>query len=355
MAKVLFSGCRSGKFPLEYALSNPEDEITVHAYDAYQARKIREDVGFSAPNVSVVCSAWLSDAGDEVAAAEKAGSVYERAFYYSTSKLISAEFELDILQDIYRHLAEGAELRAEGVEPTVLAKVFPKTRGETATKRKSAWSVGVKKGALKRPRAFAAAFSASVPGGPKLEMLSLPGCFCHRRADEGGLALAEVVCREISGSTIAGNPAPVLDIGCGSGMVGLLTADAFKAASVMDVYPELTLLDSHTRAVAAAGHNSAALAIPADCVLSDDGLSVDYPLRGKFGTALANPPYYGEGRIADLFARIAAESLSPKGVCWMVAKSPAIIRDACSMFFSSIEEFKRRGYTVLRASSLKRS
>lgn len=352
MANVLFSGCRSGRYPLEYAASNPGDRIVIHAYDSYQARKIREDIGDRIPGAEVRCSPWLADAEDETAAAAAGEPIFDRAFYHSTSKLVSAEFELDIFQDIYRHLAEGAELRAEGVEPVVLGKVFGKVRGANGTKRVPAWSVGTKKGALKRERMFTAPFAASVPGGSRLEMVSLPGCFCHRRADEGGLALAEVVCREAVAN--GGGASPVLDIGCGCGLVGLLVADALRRLSSSDQAPETVLLDSHSRAVAAARSNARALGIGAECVLSDDGLPAAHPLRGKFGIALANPPYYGEGRIADLFAGIAAGALSPSGACWMVAKSPAIIREACAAFFAETSEFKRRGYTVIRAGRPRR-
>ena len=92
--------------------------------------------------------------------------------------------------------------------------------------------------------------------------------------------------------------------------------------------------------------------LDAEWLLSDCGLPPDHPNRGRFRFALANPPYYGEGRIADLFAEIAAASLAPGGVCWMVAKTPDIIRAACEKCFSTVEPLKRRGYTVLKASGV---
>ena len=61
MADILFSGCRSGRFPLEYARKHPEDSITVHAYDCYQARKVCEDNGRRRRNVEVVCAAGLPE------------------------------------------------------------------------------------------------------------------------------------------------------------------------------------------------------------------------------------------------------------------------------------------------------
>ena len=341
MFEILFSGCRSGRFPLEYARAHHGDRVTVHAYDAYQARKIREDVGAKS-NVAVVCADGLPEEAR-----------YDRAFYYATSKLVSAELELDTLQTIHLHLKEGAQLFAEGVAPETLGKLFGKIEVTRPSRRAPVKCVCTKKGELKRVRSFAASFEASVPGGPKLPFVSLPGCFCHRRPDDGGLALAEVVAREIGELPPPDAHAafPLIDIGCGCGLVGLLVADALRRHNVTPA--PLVLVDSHSRAITAARQNAAALGFEADCVLSDIGLPPEHPGIGKFRFALANPPYYGEGRIADLFAEIAASSLAPDGVCYMVAKTPAIINEACGKAFGEVVALKRRGYTVLRASGRK--
>lgn len=342
MFNVLFSGCRSGRFPLEYARAHHGDMVTVHAYDAYQARKIREDVGAKS-NVTVLCAECLPD-----------DARYDRALYFATSKLVSAELELDTLQDIHLHLKEGARLFTEGVAPETLGKLFGKVETTRPSRRAPVKCVCTKNGGLKRTRSFSATFEASVPGGPKLALMSLPGCFCHRRADEGGLALAEVAAKEIGERDASefASATPVLDVGCGCGLVGLLVADAMRRRSPGRAIP-LALVDSHSRAIAAARQNAAALGFDADCVLSDTGLPPDHPDIGRFGVALANPPYYAEGRIADLFAEIAARSLAPDGVCWMVAKTPAAIQRACDSLFARVEPFRRRGYTVLRASHVR--
>lgn len=342
MAEILFSGCRSGRFPLEYARKNPDDQVTVHVYDSYQARKVCEDHGRRRRNVEVICTPSLPE-----------GAVYSEAFYYATSKLVSGELELDTLQDIYMHLADGAQLTTEGVEPDTLSKMFSKITSSKASRRAPVKCVCFKKGELKRVRSFAAEFEASVPRGPKLKFTSLPGCFCHRRPDEGGLSLAEVVSKEIGETDFTdGRQVPVLDIGCGCGLVGILVADALRRCGASDA--PLCMVDSHSRAVAAARMNAEIHDIAAECLLSDTGLPEDHSLCGKFKIALANPPYYGDGRIADLFAEIAASSLSEDGVCWMVAKSPAIIMESCSKYFGRIDVLKRRGYTVLKAQKSSR-
>ena len=187
MADILFSGCRSGRYPLEYARKHPDDRIFVHAYDSYQARKVCEDNGRRRRNVEVICASELPQ-----------GVVFSEAFYYATSKLVSAELELDTLQDIHIHLADGARLTTEGVEVDTLGKLFGKVSSSKASRRAPVKCVCVRNGDLKRVRSFSAEFFASVPGGPKLRFMSLPGCFCHRRPDEGGVSLAEVVSREIA-------------------------------------------------------------------------------------------------------------------------------------------------------------
>ena len=327
---------------MEYARAHHGDRVTVHVYDAYQARKIREDAGVKT-NLAVLCADGLPE-----------GVRYDRAYYFATSKLVSAELELDTLQDIHLHLKEGAQLLTEGVSPETLGKLFGKIEVSRPSRRAPVKCVCTKKGSLTRVRSFLASFEASVPGGPKLPFVSLPGCFCHRRPDEGGLALAEVVAREIGDlpPSAVEVSVPVLDIGCGCGLVGLLVADALRRRGVNPT--PLVLVDSHARAIAAARRNVAALGFEADCVLSDAGLASDHPGRGKFGIALANPPYYGEGRIADLFAQIAAASLAPDGVCFMVAKTPTLIQEACGRHFSRVEPFKRRGYAILRASGARK-
>jgi 16S rRNA G1207 methylase RsmC len=287
--------------------------------------------------VEVICASELPQ-----------GVVFSEAFYYATSKLVSAELELDTLQDIYIHLADGARLTTEGVEVDTLGKLFGKVSSSKASRRAPVKCVCVRNGDLKRVRSFSAEFFASVPGGPKLRFMSLPGCFCHRRPDEGGVSLAEVASREIAEREIAaGESVPVLDIGSGCGLVGLLVSDALHRHGVADV--PLALLDSHTRAIAAAKQNAASHGAEAECILSDVGLPEGHALSGKFKVALANPPYYGEGRIADLFAEIAFGALAPGGVCWMVAKTPDIINEACGKLFRNVVAIKRRGYTVLRA------
>ena len=172
-----------------------------------------------------------------------------------------------------------------------------------------------------------------------------PGCFCHRRPDAGGLALAEVAAREGNGERGTGNgERNILDMGCGCGLVGLLVADALRR---QEGPPRLTLIDSHARAIAAAKANAARAGIEAEFILSDDGLP-----RGRVGEYdlfVGNPPYYSDYRIAEVFLEMAYRALKPGGVCLTVVKTATGLLALQEKYFRKAEVIKRRGYCVLRS------
>ena len=236
-------------------------------------------------------------------------------------KVMSGELSLDLLQEI--HLLKPAKFELDFVgrerdRNDLLAKI---------------------KDDPDRVRSFAATWPASVPGGPRLKFTSFPGCFCHRRLDEGGLALAEVVSRELGPSPRV-RRLTLLDMGAGCGLVGFLVASAVPGIA-------LTMVDSHTRAVEAARLNSANLGIPADVVLSDDGTPPE--LDGSFDVFVGNPPYYSEYRIADVFLATAVRALKPGGVCYMVCKNVDGLRPVQLRHFAEVQVVNRRGYAVLKS------
>ncbi len=258
-----------------------------------------------------------------------------------------AELVLDQLEDIHRSLVDGASLYAafEGDLDAALRtvkKVFTSVHVLSRGKKSIAFRC-VRKAPLEKYRDFSADWTASVPGGEPLTFTSLPGCFCHRRADPGGLALAEIASRE----AVASRPGRILDMGCGCGLVGLLVADAVRRAS--GSAPVLTLLDSHARAIAAARINAARFGL--DCTtrfeLSDKGLP-----RGEVATQdffVGNPPYYSEYRIAEIFLETAYRVLRPGGVCLTVVKTATGLKAMQEKYFRTVEIIPRRGYAVLRS------
>ena len=341
--RVLVAGNRSGVVVAEALHAWPQAHVAAHVFDAHHARAIRAHL-----------AACGGPAG-EVLCAPQVGTGYDAALFMTTPRSMPAELVLDQLQDIYLSLAEGGRLLAafEGDADTALKTmrlVWPAVH--VARKAKHAILFRAeRKGALKKVRTFASSWEASVPGGRALTFTSLPGCFCHRRADDGGLALAEVAAREVEAwATQGASRLSLLDMGCGCGLVGLLVADAWRRATSQSpraAPPALTLVDSHARAIEAARLNAERASLPAEFILADDGLP-----RGRVGAFdlfVGNPPYYSDYRIADVFLETAYRALRPGGVCLTVVKTATGLLPLQETYFKSAEVVRRRGYCVLRS------
>jgi len=342
---VLVAGNRSGWLVAELAERCPEAQITAHAFDCHHTRAIRDRLVEAQRTARV---AVIAEAGVKP---EAAAAPYARAYFMTTPRSMPAELVLDQLQDIFLNLAEGGEFWAafEGDADEALRTmklVWPNVHVVTRTKHAVLFRA-VKRGTLKKVRSFASDWQASVPGGEPLTFTSLPGCFCHRRPDAGGLALAETGARlALEGALPEGGR--ILDMGCGCGLVGLLVADAVRRAR--GAAPGLTLIDSHARALAAARLNAARADLAAEFILADDGLPRGR--AGEFDLFLGNPPYYSDYRIAEVFLETAYRALRPGGVCLSVVKTASGLQSLQDKYFRSSEIISRRGYCVLRSVRL---
>ena len=164
-----------------------------------------------------------------------------------------------------------------------------------------------------------------------LQLESRPGVFSHRRVDAGTKALAEVA--EIS------TGATVVDLGCGSGALGI-------AAALANPSGRSVLVDSNARAVAAARANVVRNGVKNGVVLLAYDLGAIEPASVEI--VLANPPYFGDFRILEAFARAAERVLKPAGTYYCVTKSPEVAVDICQRCFDRVELREQRGYVVLQ-------
>ena len=283
-----------------------DGDVTCHALDIYHRHAIEKVWG-----AQCVCSPHLPE------------GPWDLVRFRIGPKLMSGELSLDLLQEI--HLLKPAKFELDFVgRERDRNDLLDKIRNDPG-----------------RVRDFSARWPASVPGGEKIIFTSFPGCFCHRRLDEGGLALAEVVCRDLeSAGPASGDVRRMLDMGCGCGLVGFLAASKVKGL-------ELTMVDSHARAVEAAGVNSARLGIPAEIILADDGTPPE--TDGTFDVFAGNPPYYSDYRIAEVFLDTARRALKPGGVCYTVCKNAAGLEPVQKKYFPDTEIIRRRGYAVLKS------
>ena len=318
-----------------------EGDVTCHVLDIYHRHAIEK-----VHHAKVVCSAHLPEGPWDVIK------------FKTGPKIHSGELALDLLQECHKQ-GTKVEVEFEGRE---------RDRNDLLNKIKDD---------PKRVRSFKAEWPASVPGGERLMFTSYPGCFCHRRLDEGGLALAEVVSRELC-SQIEDLKSQIsdcrlLDMGCGCGLVGFLIANrlskpsnpqtlkhsnlqTFKPSNPQNLKPSnlqtfklsnIVLVDSHARAVEAATENAAKFGIEAEVILSDNGTPAR--MDGTFDVFVGNPPYYSDYRIAEVFLETAKRALKSGGICYTVVKNAAGLKPVQERYFPRVEVIGRRGYSVLRS------
>jgi 16S rRNA (guanine1207-N2)-methyltransferase len=345
--RVLTAGNRSGGVPVALMRRWPEAEVVAHAFDAHHARAIRKRLlDESLPPRQARCTAGVASDGTDALGPAEGVAPYDVAFFMTTPRSMPAELVLDQLQDIHENLAEGGAFYAafEGDPDDALNVMRLVWRTVNVVKRAKHAVLfrAVRRGEPVKQRVFAADWQASVPGGQPLTLTTYPGCFCHRRADTGGLALAEVAAREVA----SWGGGRILDVGCGCGLVGLLVADAARRLNP-EARWDLTLVDSHARAIAAAKVNAARAGIEAEFILSDDGLPRGRV--GEFDLFVGNPPYYSDYRIADVFLETAYCALKPGGLCLSVVKTASGLVPVQEKYFSAVEVIKRRGYCILKS------
>lgn len=182
----------------------------------------------------------------------------------------------------------------------------------------------------KKHKNYACEFSYR-DGERLLRLRTRPGVFSHRQVDDGARALVKVM--EISPS------ARVLDLGCGSGVVGIAAALRSPGAAILAT-------DSNPRAIEAARwaaeqNGAANLTAALDC----DGGAVP---RGSFDLVLTNPPYYSNFRIAGVFVGIAQRSLRAGGELLVVTKTPDWYFEALVPGFTDLEAMRVGHYQVVR-------
>lgn len=296
--KVLYTGYKASDLK---RISDLTDSV-FHVLDIYHKHAIEAVY----PEAEVVCSAHLPE-GD-----------WEKVCFRTGPMLMSGELTLDIMQECHR-LGCKVELDYVGKERdrnNLLEKFKPRNN---------------------RERSFKSVWQASVPKGPKLDFISYPGCFCHRRLDEGGLSLAEVVSKELSEKN-QDKPIQLIDMGCGCGLVGFLIKSVLPSV-------ELTMVDSHTRAIEATIENSKNLSMDVRSVLSDNGVNDN----AVFDVFVGNPPYYSDYRIADVFLQTAKNSLKDGGVCYTVCKAVEGLEAVHRKYFSNVTVINRRSYAILKS------
>ncbi len=341
LASPLFLGGRTGALAMAAWLrGQAQGRITLHTLDAHTADTLARNLTENnAPRwCEGAATGFAVETGLDLSAYASPGAT---AFWQMTAGDGTAELHLWLLEQL---ISEGAfaqiVIAAEELNPTFLErfrKACPKLKlRKTKDLTLLIGTVSKPLPAEKRPD-HRATFQVSLKGHDPISLETLPGCFCHRRADMGGLALTEVVAE-----LVAFDPGDrVMDLGCGCGMDGLLLATAFPEKKLHIDYQ-----DSAAPARDATLANLRRYPHPSRFLFSADGEGDP----NAYDLLLANPPYFGDWRIAEFFIQTAHRLLKRGSLIAFVSKRAAKPTELLqAAHFTLLSATPRRGYTILLA------
>jgi 16S rRNA (guanine1207-N2)-methyltransferase len=297
--------------------------VVCYQMDLYQADRLREELAAVGAVAQVVTAPDLWDLPELV------GSVL-----YPAPQGGERSLKLDMVEQAFHvvrprgTLAVLSPYTADQVFPGVLKKVFGKVHTPVVEEGTVFWC---RRDGDRPRRRHEVAFHARIDDGPALHFVSRPGVFSYGRFDDGARALVETMSIEPGDR--------VLDIGCGCGTNGIVAG--LRSGPTGHV----TFVDSNARAVAVTELNAAANGVPhfqalASCTLEE------LPAE-SFDVVLANPPYYAQSSIAELFIDRARALLRPDGRFYLVTRQANQVGPLVADRFGLTEAVLRRGYTVL--------
>jgi 16S rRNA G1207 methylase RsmC len=167
--------------------------------------------------------------------------------------------------------------------------------------------------------------------------ISRPGVFSHRHIDTGARALINTM-QLLPGQRI-------LDLGCGTGVVGLAALCRAENVRVLAV-------DANPRALQCAirGAERNGL-VGLEAALDATGDSIP---AGEFDVVLANPPYFSHYKIADLFLRMAHGALRQHGLVHVVTKTTDWFVEQMPAYFTDVAAQPVKAYWVVSGRRGKR-
>jgi 16S rRNA (guanine1207-N2)-methyltransferase len=324
--RVLVAGGREGLVAIAAALLHPDARVDLFSLDAYEARRAREAIAANgAQGVRVILGADLPR-----------GEPYDWVLF-PVPRQGDAMLSQEIIAEAHAALTPGGKILAASDNPKDrwvrerILDTFGSATIHARGKQGLAYIARRRPGHEPRIREFRRTFRARLLGR-EIELETRPGVFSHGELDDGARALAEAApVREDS---------RVIDLGCGSGTIGIIAALAAPRGKAL-------LVDSQPRSVqaarAAAVRNGASNAL---VILAED---LGAAAEGSFDLVLANPPYYADHRITEHFAREGFRALRTGGEILLVTKTPGRAGEILRSIFGECSAEERRGYTVLRA------
>jgi 16S rRNA G1207 methylase RsmC len=318
----------------EIARKNPDAKVVCNFLDAFLADSARAR-NEGVENLEITCLPDLPEGKCDAAVIPfpaKGESDLAREYLQQTLQQLAPDGRLFASSDNVKDRWLHDQLRASFQKVT--NRETPKGRLYIASRPKP----------LKKVKDFGCWF-AFRDGEQLIHACSRPAVFSHRRMDNGARAL-------IDSLTIADGPRAgeavkdnfrVLDIGCGNGSVGF--AAALRAKNV-----QVRAMDANARAVQSAAMGAEKNEIANFSTQLEAAGRCAEP--GTFDLSLANPPYFSNFRIAEIFVQAAFNCLKPGGRLHFVTKQPEWFADRFVEVFDEVSVLETRGYFVVKATQL---
>ncbi len=302
-------------------------EATCFQLDHFQGERLREELATAncSAEVCVLADLWDLPAGFA-------------SVLYLPARGGERELKIDMIEQAYHILRpHGLFLVWSAYEdeeffPAQLKKVFGKVHlpPQEGSRSESSLLWCVREGDRPRRR-HEITFQVKIGEGPSCRFVSRPGTFSYGRFDDGARALCEIM--EIE----AGDR--VLDLGCGVGTNGVF------AAQRAGEHGYIAFVDSNQRACTLAALNARANGVAKFDVFATS--TVEGPEPDSFDVVLANPPYYANSTIAQMFIRRAKQMLTPQGKFFLVTRQPRELGDLFLETFGQGDVVENRGYAIM--------
>lgn len=320
--RLLCTSLGRGQLASAAARAWPESRVVCHFLDIYLADKARGHYRDGPANLSIVCQSDLP--GDEIDVA---------AFPFTSQG--NAELTRELMQQGHQALAVGGRMLAStnNRRDTWLGGEMRKLSADVSRREldQGVLYAATKTGPLRKLKNFTGEFVFR-DRQRLLRAVSRPGVFSHRRVDLGARALMAVM--EISPGQ------RVFDMGCGSGVLALAAAARAPGVQVFAV-------DSNPRAVECTLRGAALNELSSISARLDAQGTCDAP--GTFDLFLANPPYYSDFRIAEIFLDAGRRALAPGGRIHVVTKQLDWYLETLPTRFEEVEVHQLKDYFVVTA------